>query len=254
MSFALVFVLLEMSVIAQEPMITPVSGDRMVSDYIARHIVYPESDLRENNSGKVIIGFHLDIKGNSSGHRVVSSFSEAASLVALDMVKKILWEPALQNGKVVEADCEYEVVFNAKSYRRYWKRHERVAIPLTLEADTSYKIYQLRELEEIARPYFADGRSFGQYISEELRFPEAARATEVQGVVRLRFVVENDGSASNITILKSVGAGCDNEAIRLIQDTHWIPAVKNGKYVRSYYEQDITFKIGNRNYQDGNSY
>ncbi len=239
---------------AQELIITPISGDRMVSDYIAQHIVYPESDLQQNNSGKVVIGFHLDVKGNSSGHHVVSSFSEAASPLALDMVKKILWEPALKGGKIVETDCEYEVAFSAKSYRRYWKRHERIEIPLTMDVDTSYRIYQLQELEEVAMPYFADGRNFGQYVAEELHFPEVARASEVQGVVRLHFIVETDGSISNIHIIKSVGAGCDNEAIRLMQDTHWIPAVKNGKYVRSHYEQDITFRIGNRNYQDGNSY
>ncbi len=251
---AIVVVFFCVRVMAQQPIVTPIAGNSLVNDYIAQHLVYSQADLEQNNSGKVVVGFHLDVAGNSSGHHVVSSFSEAASPVALDMVKKILWEPALRQGRIVDADCEYEVTFSAKSYRRYWKRHERVAIPLTLESDTSYRIFQVRELEEVATPYFADGRNFGQYIAEELHFPEAARASEVQGVVRLHFVIETDGSVSNITIKKSVGAGCDNEAIRLMQNTHWIPAVKNGKYVRSHYQQDITFQIGNRNYQDGNSY
>ena len=212
---AIVVVFFCVRVMAQQPIVTPIAGNSLVNDYIAQHLVYPQADLEQNNSGKVVVGFHLDVAGNSSGHHVVSSFSEAASPVALDMVKKILWEPALRQGRIVDADCEYEVTFSAKSYRRYWKRHERVDIPLTLESDTSYRIFQVRELEEVATPYFADGR---------------------------------------ITIKKSVGAGCDNEAIRLMQNTHWIPAVKNGKYVRSHYQQDITFQIGNRNYQDGNSY
>ena len=83
---------------------------------------------------------------------------------------------------------------------------------------------------------------------------EAAKMAEVNGTVKLSFVVETNGNVSNITIDKSVGGGCDNEAIRLIQETHWIPAVKNGQYVRSHNTQEITFNIGNRNYQDGNSY
>ena len=72
--------------------------------------------------------------------------------------------------------------------------------------------------------------------------------------MRLSFVVETDGSVSNITVVNSVGGGCDNEAIRLIQGTIWIPAEKNNKYVRSMGMQDITFSIGNRNFQDGNNY
>ena len=60
--------------------------------------------------------------------------------------------------------------------------------------------------------------------------------------------------SSRITVKKSVGGGCDNEAIRLLQETVWIPAEKNKKYVRSTGMQDITFSIGSHNFQDGNSY
>ena len=66
--------------------------------------------------------------------------------------------------------------------------------------------------------------------------------------------METDGAISNILVEQSVGGGCDNEAIRLMEGTRWIPAVKNGQYVRSRNEQDITFNFGTRNYQDGNSY
>ena len=67
-------------------------------------------------------------------------------------------------------------------------------------------------------------------------------------------MVEADGAISNILVEQSVGGGCDNEAIRLMEGTRWIPAVKSGQYVRSRNEQEITFNFGTRNYQDGNSY
>ena len=93
-----------------------------------------------------------------------------------------------------------------------------------------------------------------QYIQKNLQFPAEAKEREIQGTVRLSFVVETDGSVSNIIVVNSVGGGCDNEAIRLLQETVWIPAEKNGKYVRSTGMQDITFSIGAHNFQDGNSY
>ena len=121
-------------------------------------------------------------------------------------------------------------------------------VPLTLEADTSYKIYEYKQLEEVARPYFADGGNMGKYIANNMQFPAEAKEREIQGTVRLSFVVEVDGSVSNIVVVNSVGGGCDNE------ETVWLPAEKNGKYVRSSNMQDITFSIGAHNFQDGNSY
>lgn len=222
--------------------------------FIQQSLVYPEADLQAGNKGKVVVSFHLDDHGNGSDYQIKETFSEAANDNALDMVKKILWNPATKNMLPIESDMDYEVEYSAKAYKRYWKKHERVAVPLTLEADNSYQIYEIRQLEETAKPYFADGSNMAQYILNNLEYPESAKMSEVSGTVRLNFVVETDGNVSNITIDKSVGAGCDNEAIRLLQDTHWIPAVKDEKYVRSHNFQDITFNIGNRNYQDGNAY
>ena len=232
----------------------PVAGHALTKEYITQNLVYPGADLEQGNSGKVVIGFHVDAQGNANQYAVKSSFSEAASAVALHLVKTILWKPALNIGVPIEYDTDYEVDFNAKSYKRYWKRHERLSAPLTLEADTSYKIYDYKQLEEVAKPYFADGSNMANYIFHNLKFPAEAKEREIQGTVRLSFVVETDGSVSNIVVVNSVGGGCDNEAVRLLQETIWIPAEKNGKYVRSNNMQDITFSIGNRNFQDGNTY
>ena len=233
---------------------TPKAGHELTEDFIQQNLIYPDADLRAGNKGKVVVTFHLDEKGNGSEYTVKETFNEAANENALDLVKRILWNPATKNMLPVESDMEYTVEYNAKAYKRYWKKHERVIIPLKLEADDSYQIYETRQLEELAKPYFADGSNMAQYIYDNLKYPEAAKMAEVNGTVRLNFVVETNGNVSNITIDKSVGAGCDNEAIRLLQETHWIPAVKNGKYVRSHNMQDITFTIGSRNYQDGNAY
>ena len=232
----------------------PLAGKPLTKEYIMQNMIYPEADLQKGNNGKVIVSLHVDAKGAGSQYAVKSSFSEAASQNALHLVKTILWKPALDVGIPTDYDTEYEVDYNAKNYKRYWKRHERHTAPLTLEADTSYKIYEYKQLEEVAKPYFADGINMPQYIQKNLQFPAEAKEREIQGTVRLSFIVETDGSVSNIIVVNSVGGGCDNEAIRLLQETIWIPAEKNGKYVRSTGMQDITFSIGAHNFQDGNSY
>lgn len=232
----------------------PLSGKQLTKDFIAENLIYPEQDLEAKKSGTVVFTLHVDKDGMGSNYQVKSSFSEAATPIALDLVKKILWQPATHLGLPVASEHEFEIEFNAKSYNRYWKRHEHPVLPLTLEADSSYLIYENKQLDAYAQPYFADGSNMGQYIINNLKFPLEAQEREIQGTVRLSFIVETNGNVSNITIVNSVGGGCDNEAIRLIQETHWIPAVKNEKHVRSRNMQDITFRIGQRNYQDGNSY
>lgn len=232
----------------------PVAGKALTKDYFTQNLVYPESDLQQGNSGKVIVSLHVDSNGIGSQYAVKSSFSETASPIALHLVRTILWKPAMNIGLPIDYDIDYEVDFNAKNYKRYWKRHERLSAPLTLEADSSYKIFDYKQLEEVAKPYFADGSNMAQYIYNNLKFPAEAKEREIQGTVRLSFVVETDGSVSNIVVVNSVGGGCDNEAIRLIEETVWLPAEKNGKYVRSSNMQDITFSIGAHNFQDGNSY
>ena len=232
----------------------PIAGHALTKDYFTQNLIYPEDDLTNGNNGTVVISLHTDPQGVATNHTVKSSFSEAASPIALHLVKTILWKPAIINGLPANYDFDYEVNFNAKSYKRHWKHHERLVAPLTLEADTSYKIYEYKQLEEVAKPYFADGINMAQYIAKNLKFPPEAKEREIQGTVRLSFVVETDGSLSNIVIVNSVGGGCDNEAVRLLQETVWIPAERQGKYVRSSNMQDITFSIGSHNFQDGNSY
>ena len=239
---------------AQNTVPEPVSGKALTKEYITANLVYPEADLANGNSGKVVISLHVDKEGIGSQYVIKSAFSEAAAPVALDLVKTILWTPALCNGIPCESNLEYEIDFNAKSYKRYWKRHERIVPPLALEADTSNQVFEYKQLEEVARPYFASGGNIANYIYSNLKFPTEAKEREIQGTVRLSFVVEKDGSISNIVVVNSVGGGCDNEAIRLMQETVWLPAERHGKYVRSSNMQDITFSIGSRNFQDGNSY
>lgn len=251
---ALTLLLSGMQMQAQIKEPEPVSGHTLTKEYITRNLVYPQNDLEQGNSGKVVIGFHTDAMGNASQYTVKSSFSEEASPIALHLVKTILWKPAIINGLPSEYNVEYEVDFHARNYKRHWKRHERLTAPLTLEADTSYTIYEYRQLEEVAKPYFANGGNMANFIYSNMKYPAEAKEREIQGTVRLSFVVETDGSISNIVVVNSVGGGCDNEAVRLLQETIWVPAEKNGKYVRSTSMQDITFSIGKRNFQDGNSY
>jgi protein TonB len=82
------------------------------------------------------------------------------------------------------------------------------------------------------------------YISRHIHYPEQASHEGVQGKVVVRFVVNEDGSVSEATILSSVGYGCDEEALHVIQGMpKWKPGKQNGKTVRVYFNLPISFEL-----------
>ena len=79
-------------------------------------------------------------------------------------------------------------------------------------------------------PEFKGGEeALKKYISENLHYPEMARINGIQGTVYVQFVVEPDGSISRVTVLRGIGGGCDEEAVRLISTMpKWIPGRQKG--------------------------
>lgn len=83
-----------------------------------------------------------------------------------------------------------------------------------------------------------------EYIQKNLEYPEAARENEIQGRVFVGFIVEEDGSVSNVKILRGIGYGCDEEAIRLVNSLpKFKPGKQRGKPIRVPYTLPIVFKL-----------
>lgn len=83
-------------------------------------------------------------------------------------------------------------------------------------------------------PQFPGGTSaLLSFISENIRYPEIARKVSIEGKVYVQFVVEKDGSLSHMEVIKSIGGGCDEEALRVCRlMVNWLPGMQNGKAVR----------------------
>lgn len=83
-----------------------------------------------------------------------------------------------------------------------------------------------------------------QWLGANIRYPSSAAEKNIQGRVILKFVVEKDGSISNIQVLRGVDADLDKEAVRVIRSMpKWQPGRNNGEVVRTYFTIPITFKL-----------
>lgn len=99
-------------------------------------------------------------------------------------------------------------------------------------------------VEEPAKP-IGGIASFYKYIGENMKYPVEARRFGVEGKVFIQFVINADGTLSDLTIIKGIGGGCDEEAIRVVSKSpNWIPGRQRGQPIRQRYTMPIIFKLG----------
>jgi len=94
-------------------------------------------------------------------------------------------------------------------------------------------------------PEFPGGQAaFNKFVAENLKYPAIARENNIEGTVVLNFVVEENGSISNIEIRRDIGNGCGTEAMRLVRAMpKWVPGQHKGRKVRVMYTLPVLFKL-----------
>ena len=82
------------------------------------------------------------------------------------------------------------------------------------------------------------------FLTKNLNYPRSAANASISGRVFVSFVVNTDGSLTDVQVLKGIGFGCDEEAIRVIQKMpHWRPGKQSGRAVRVKYNLPIAFAL-----------
>ena len=94
-------------------------------------------------------------------------------------------------------------------------------------------------------PEFPGGdKALREFILNNLNYPEIARKSGITGTVYVQFVVEKDGSISDVKVVRGIGGGCDEEAVRVVKSMpKWKPGKQRGQPVRVYFTLPIEFKL-----------
>jgi TonB family protein len=143
--------------------------------------------------------------------------------------KNGLWKGTLTDSITYEIQYNAGVVVSGTSY------------------DKKGNKYPFTEIEVI--PGFTGGiEAFGKYLSRNIRYPEYARKHQIQGRVIVTFVVERDGSLSDIRVTRGLDAGeLDNEAVRVIKmSPRWKPGMRYGIPLRTQYTVPVSFTLADR--------
>ena len=143
--------------------------------------------------------------------------------------------------EIVQDDVETEDIEINADVEQNEVIEEYVAPEVVEEEVVEQEIFQI--VEEM--PAYPGGeRALLEYVAKNIKYPQIARETGIQGRVFVGFVVEPDGSVSNVKILRGIGGGCDEEAMRVIKSLpKWKPGKQRGKAVRVSYQIPVVFKL-----------
>ena len=139
-------------------------------------------------------------------------------------------------------------------------RNESVDEPYLLEGDVMVTLpdnysYVFEPKEDENRPgvyivveqmpEFPGGdRAMMDFVKDNIQYPAEAKEKGIKGLLYVNFIVEPDGSLSSIKVLKGVGGGCDEEAIRIVESMpKFKPGMQNGEAVRVSYTIPVIFRL-----------
>lgn len=116
-----------------------------------------------------------------------------------------------------------------------------IQAPAEPEVEDTEQVFTI--VEETASPK-GGMAAFYTYVRDNIKYPAAARRLGIQGRVYVEFVIAKDGSLTDVHVIKGIGAGCDEEAVRIVQAAPpWNPGKQRGKPVRQRYTLPIIFKM-----------
>lgn len=155
--------------------------------------------------------------------------------------------PTIQASSFVEVkDAEdikddLKVTFDVEVTEQTVMQQYTYVEPAKVEEEVSEEIFVVVEQTAVPR----DGLvAFYKYVAEKIHYPAQARRMGIEGKVYVEFVVDKEGTLSQITVVKGIGAGCDEEAVRIIEHSPpWSPGRQRGKPCRQRMVLPINFKI-----------
>lgn len=135
----------------------------------------------------------------------------------------------------------FDVKGNDDANGEILKAKEVIAEPEPPKHEEENKVFDIVEQQ----PLFPGGRAaLMKYLSENTKYPVVAQENGVQGRVTVQFVVEKDGSISDVHVLRGVDPSLDKEAVRVVKSMpRWTPGKQNGITVRVNYRVPVLFRL-----------
>ena len=214
---------------------------RKIHEYQADNQTLKSCELDQYSS--ILISTTLE----SGGLSLANSFHDGLIIKRLKAMKQQVKKVSPWKFGMLFALCTFLILFFACTEELDDKSTENNSQSSISEAEVFSVVEELPEFE-------GGMDAFYRYIGSKLRYPLQARQMGIEGKVSVEFVVEKDGSLSNVKSIKGIGAGCDAEAVRVVQEAgSFKPGAQRGKPVRVRMVLPVIFKLNHGKTNKDNS-
>ena len=216
-------------------------GEEAMMKYVAENIKYPQAAKDKNIGGRVFVSFVIEKDGSVNEVKVMRGIGGGCDEEAVRVIKGMpKWKPGIQKGKPVRVSYMMPLNFKLSDDQPEKPAQQTDANKPNMKPDKN-GVYQICE----QMPEFPGGvEALMDFVAKNVVYPQEAMDKEISGRVYVSFVIEKDGSVNEVKVMKGIGGGCDDEAVRVIKAMpKWKPGKQDGKPVRVSYMMPITFKL-----------
>lgn len=193
-------------------------------DFITENIRYPKEAKDQGIEGRVFVQLTIKANGSVGDVEVVKGVHPLLNREAVRVIESSPpWTPGRQDGEPVDVAFTMPVNFVLDDKET---------------GDVYFVVEQMPEFR---------GRSqdaFREYLAENLRYPESAKESGIEGRVFVQFIVKADGSVADEKIVRGVDPALDKEALRVVKESpDWTPGRQRGQSVNVAFTFPVSFKL-----------
>lgn len=216
-------------------------GPQAMSQFITDHLQYPEKAKKDSIQGNVFVCFNVEKEGTLTDIQVIRSISPELDNEACRLVNSMpKWIPAMKNGIPTSTRYILPVKFSLGDTGIQRSNPQSMNQTKTQKGDKTVLPDSID-----AMPEFPGGQAtLFTFLRKNIKYPVLAEEAGVQGRVIVTFVVDVDGSLTDIKVRNSVDPSLDKESLRLLKVMpRWIPRKIDGIPVRMDFTMPITFRL-----------
>jgi TonB family protein len=232
-------------VVEADKMPVPEGGMEGWNSFLAQNLKMPAQATELGVDGVVYAQFVVDKKGQITSPSILRSLGMGLDdevLRILNLPEASRWTPGEKDGEPVNTlmtipvKFKTETVVDAAPFFPVRPVHGGAEI---------YKGEQVFDVVEKMPQPQGGMEGWNTYLEENLQYPERAKQANIEGTVYVVFIVDKEGNLAKPEILRGIGAGADEEAIRLVNEApQWIPGSQRGQRVHVKMRIPIRFNLG----------
>ena len=223
-------------------------GTKAMMKFLNDAIQYPVEAQNKKIQGRVTCNFVVEKDGSITDVQIARGVNPLLDEEAVRVIELMPnWKPGMQKGEPVRVRYTVPVVFKLNE-----KDAKKSQVPPPPPPPTKYikDSDESKSTDEVfvvveKQPEFPGGVSkLMTYLSDNISYPKEAIEKNIQGRVTCDFIVEKDGSISNVKVVRGIDTYLDKEAVRVIESMpNWNPGKQRGQAVRVRYTLPVVFKL-----------